>query len=217
MSRGPGHVERSIRALFDEHPDEAWSLRELAEACYPAVIPQERHLGATRRAAAKVLARDVDWVSSTGVGSTLWFYNLASAQSVAMWWLIGHSMPVGRIMSRGSNSGHMTRQEALQRLRPGGRSHDLLRLHRGEVERHIARRPHLVGFTPEERYEIEQDVESRRRHHTDEGKILFDMGWSTTEITSALNLAQVAANKAWARRLQQLTGVKFPVRVTKYD
>jgi hypothetical protein len=35
MSRGPGRIERAIRALFDAHPDPAFVTDELVEHCYP--------------------------------------------------------------------------------------------------------------------------------------------------------------------------------------
>jgi hypothetical protein len=35
MSRGPGRLERTIRQLFDAHPDRAFVTDELCEACYP--------------------------------------------------------------------------------------------------------------------------------------------------------------------------------------
>jgi hypothetical protein len=35
MSRGPGRIERAIRQLLDQHPDEAFTTDDLCVACYP--------------------------------------------------------------------------------------------------------------------------------------------------------------------------------------
>jgi hypothetical protein len=64
MSRGPGRIERAIRALFDAHPDEAFVTDELCEHCYPEVRPIERkHQVAVLRAAKQVIEHDPDWTA----------------------------------------------------------------------------------------------------------------------------------------------------------
>jgi hypothetical protein len=79
MSRGPGRIERAIRALFDEHPDEAFTVDDLCLACYPGLrrasqpwVPGEppprwierKHRVAVWRAAHNVLKDDPDWATS---------------------------------------------------------------------------------------------------------------------------------------------------------
>lgn len=49
MSRGPGRIERAIRALFDAHPDLAFVTDEIVEHCYPKA---ERVSDKLRRVAA---------------------------------------------------------------------------------------------------------------------------------------------------------------------
>jgi Xaa-Pro aminopeptidase len=86
MSRGPGKIERAIRALFDAHPDEAFVTDELAEHCYPGVTIERKHRVAVLRAATKVATADPDWAwyISESHGGTLVFFDQASVQSRAM-------------------------------------------------------------------------------------------------------------------------------------
>ena len=87
MSPGPGRIERAIRALFDAHPDEAFTTDELCEHCYPDDWPVERqHRGAALRAAKKVVEVDPDWrlTWSWTLGNTLIFYNQASLSGAVM-------------------------------------------------------------------------------------------------------------------------------------
>jgi hypothetical protein len=37
MSRGPGKIERAIEALFQEHPDDAFSVEDIADHIYVSV------------------------------------------------------------------------------------------------------------------------------------------------------------------------------------
>jgi hypothetical protein len=56
VSRGPGRLERAIRALCDANPDAVFATEELAAHCYPAAPEIERkHLVAVRRAMRHVL------------------------------------------------------------------------------------------------------------------------------------------------------------------
>ena len=87
MSPGSGRIERAIRALFDAHPDEAFTTDELCEHCYPDDWPVERqHRGAALRAAKKVVEVDPDWrlTWSWTLGNTLIFYNQASLSGAVM-------------------------------------------------------------------------------------------------------------------------------------
>jgi hypothetical protein len=62
MSRGPGRIERAIRALFDAQPDEAWPTEVLAARCYDE--PTERgHMVSVLRAAHKIVAADPHWAT----------------------------------------------------------------------------------------------------------------------------------------------------------
>jgi hypothetical protein len=64
MSRGPGRIERAIRALFDAHPDRHISTDDLVAHCYPGINHIERkHRVAVLRAAHKVVAADPDWTT----------------------------------------------------------------------------------------------------------------------------------------------------------
>lgn len=88
MSRGPGRIERAIRALFDAHPDDAFTTADLCRACYPdARRIEHKHVVAVTRAAKKVLAHDPDWRRRLSPldRRTLDVCNLASAPSQIMW------------------------------------------------------------------------------------------------------------------------------------
>lgn len=219
MSRGPGHVERSVRRLFDEHPDEAFSLKDVVEFCYPGVIiPGDKHRVAVARAARAVLARDVDWVSEAIPGGTTWFYNMASPMSVAMWHMIGAPPKPQRIMARrrgliprrGSNSGRMTSQEALERLRPGGSDHRLVQRLEAVCELHRGRRKRLAGLNAEQRQELVEQEEreanaaaAERRFREYLGPVgsalFYDDGWTHEDIdilyTEAEKAGRIAARK----------------------
>jgi hypothetical protein len=191
MSRGPGHVERSIRRLFDTRPDEAFCLRDVIEWVWPDVIPGEKHRISAARAARSVVAKDLDWVSRAAPGGTTWFWNLASPASRAMYDMLGMSGSRGRVPRHGSNSGAVTRQEALQRLPREAEAY------RDLCARHVTRRPRLAGLTAAERADLERDEERCRSILGEHGKELWDRGWSTAEITDVLTRAQVAADAAF--------------------
>jgi hypothetical protein len=87
MRRGPGRLERAIRALFDAHPDEAFVTNEIATHCYPEAKTIERkHQVAVLRAARKVVEDDPDWWwwVSESHGATSVFVNQANVRSRAM-------------------------------------------------------------------------------------------------------------------------------------
>lgn len=208
MSRGPGHVERSIRHLFNTRPDEAFCLRDIIGWVWPDVIPGEPQRISAARAARAVVAKDLDWVSHANSGGTTWFWNLASPQSRALYETLGASRPgsrAGKIMSgrrgrvprRGSNSGAVTRQEALERLRPGGADHQAVRDLEAVCERHKARRAELLGLTVEERLWNSLLAETQRRIMPPRGRALLDRGWSADAITDLYRRAQEAADAAF--------------------
>jgi hypothetical protein len=87
MSRGPGRIERAIRALFDAHPDLAFITDELAEHCYPnAPAIERKHQVSVLRAAHKIMAADPDWRARRRIrnGSGWVFFNASSLQSYAL-------------------------------------------------------------------------------------------------------------------------------------
>lgn len=63
MSRGPGRIERAIRALLDAPPDdyEGFGSEDLAEHCYPGVTIERKHRVVVLRAAHKIVAADPAW------------------------------------------------------------------------------------------------------------------------------------------------------------
>jgi hypothetical protein len=61
MSRGPGHIERTVAALFTSHPTATFSTSELVEAVYPGRNRiEKKHRVAVLRAATK-LAERLGW------------------------------------------------------------------------------------------------------------------------------------------------------------
>lgn len=50
MSRGPGHVQRTIAAAFEASPSAHFTTRQLAAIAYPGVSVERRHLVAVTRA-----------------------------------------------------------------------------------------------------------------------------------------------------------------------
>ena len=86
MSRGPGRIERAIRALFDAHPDLAFVTDELAEHCYPdAGTIERKHQVAVLRAAWNVIEHDPNWTAwrIDAQGNGWVFCNRDSAMSSA--------------------------------------------------------------------------------------------------------------------------------------
>jgi hypothetical protein len=110
VSRGPGRIERAIRALFDANPDLAFVTDEVCEHCYPAVRPIERkHQVAVLRAVQKVLRavqkvieHDPDWRAwrIEGQGRGWVFLNHANVQSYALARLIGDQFNIYRSEKR---------------------------------------------------------------------------------------------------------------------
>lgn len=54
MSRGPGHVQRTVAAAFEAEPKGRFTTRQLAALAYPGETIERRHLNAVTRAIAKV-------------------------------------------------------------------------------------------------------------------------------------------------------------------
>lgn len=96
MSRGPGKIERAIRALFDANPDRVFITDDLVEHCYPEADQrgawiEKKHTVAVLRAVHKVCARDPNWTerpfSTVKLNEDphlgLCFYNMDSLESFA--------------------------------------------------------------------------------------------------------------------------------------
>jgi hypothetical protein len=160
MSRGPGHVQRAIRALFDANPDTAFTTEEIAAAAFAArvlaggayTVEEIAAAGpgwadrsgcvAALRAVRRVLAGDPDWRARRLTRRCGWvFYNAASFSSTlfSMHW---------RRRPRPTGQWHATKsmQEALTSGDPWAvRERECAA---AEVQRHIAERD---APTPEER------------------------------------------------------------------
>lgn len=82
MSRGPGHIERTLKALFATEPNAAFTTEELACRVYPHIKHvQKKHRVAVIRTAKKFLP----WrMSDGGAGRTLVFYTSGNEASYAL-------------------------------------------------------------------------------------------------------------------------------------
>jgi hypothetical protein len=123
MSRGPGRIERAIRALFDANPDLAFVTDELAEHCYPGVPVERKHQVAVLRAAQAIIEGDPDWRAwrIEGQGRGWVFLNHASMQSYALARLIGDQSNVYRSPRRARRAVGFTDLPLMNgaRVRPG--------------------------------------------------------------------------------------------------
>jgi hypothetical protein len=150
MSRGPGRIERAIRALFDAHPDLAFTTDELAEHCYPRTATIERkHQVSVLRAAGKVIAGDRDWYAwrIDGQGRGWVFVNGCNLQSYALGRLIADVLTFygskKRVERYSPGAMPADRKNLLARLEPGGKNHDSIQPGGGwyrHVQLHIAER-----------------------------------------------------------------------------
>ena len=136
MSRGPGRIERAIRALFDAHPDAVFVTDELCEHCYPGVSVEKKHRVAVLRAMGNVLKDDPDWHGRRmwGDQGNRWkFYNRDSIASVSgdvrphrrqrvnyTWEWVGTYPGFGRMRRKVSRDEVAKRVRAsLERMNPG--------------------------------------------------------------------------------------------------
>jgi hypothetical protein len=107
VSRGPGRIERAIRALFDGDPDWAFTTDDMAAYCYGLNPPQveRKHRVAVVRAATKVLSRDTNWrcVWATSQGRLI-YYNAASARSVTLGNALRFGLKVLSVAERADNT-----------------------------------------------------------------------------------------------------------------
>ena len=97
MSKGPGRIERAVRALFDAHPDLAFVTDELGEYCYPDARPiRRKHQIVVLRAARQVVANDPDWTGERAQsrGGQWVLYNQADIQSYSLGRLIAGSFVI---------------------------------------------------------------------------------------------------------------------------
>ena len=135
MSRGPGRIERTIRALFDASPDEAFTTDDLCQHCYGLApeASERKHRVAVIRAADKVVAGHLDWRILPRRGRMLVYRNAASLPSVALADALDAARGSGeppaiamraKAILDGADRSHLERRERLD----------------GEVRRHIAAR-----------------------------------------------------------------------------
>ncbi len=62
MSKGPGHVERTIHDLIEQAPDGAWTVSDLSHAVYGIWEPEKKHRVSIKRTMKRVCA-DSKWVT----------------------------------------------------------------------------------------------------------------------------------------------------------
>jgi hypothetical protein len=85
MSRGPGHVQRTILAMIEAEPHGAWTTDEIARRAYPGTI-DKKHRVAVLRALFNAKLPDTWWVGYTGVagqGRACVLYDSCDDQSQA--------------------------------------------------------------------------------------------------------------------------------------
>lgn len=86
MSRGPGRIENGVLAVFNEEPNNAFTVEDLVERIYRWVGRVERrHRVAMLRSAKKVCLRSANWtwLESGGVGGSLVFFSPYNVMSYA--------------------------------------------------------------------------------------------------------------------------------------
>jgi hypothetical protein len=160
MSKGPGKIERAIRALFDDNPDRAFIVEELVERCYPdANSIEKKHRVGVLRAAHKVVARDPDWqawVIGEGRGHNvgLCFFNYDNVTSYALGRLIRMDV-VYRAWRQSRWHRYVRDYDALRALldtenrrrlmAPGGAWHRHVEIHRAERDGNTDRLAQLTA------------------------------------------------------------------------
>jgi hypothetical protein len=83
MSRGPGHVERAIKAAFDAEPTRVFTTEYLCEQVYShATKIEKKHRVSLVRAAKRVVQREQNWrmIRANLPGAPFAFFNTAFAQ-----------------------------------------------------------------------------------------------------------------------------------------
>jgi hypothetical protein len=83
MSRGPGHVERAIKAALDAEPTRVFTTEYLCEQVYgrPPKI-EKKHRVSLIRAVKRVVTRELNWrmARANMPGAPFVFFNTAFAQ-----------------------------------------------------------------------------------------------------------------------------------------
>jgi hypothetical protein len=82
MSKGPGRIQRAIKALFEAEPDNAFTTTELCERVYGVKDTGKRHRIAVIRAAKTIPGLD-HWAGEN-LGKQLVFYDPLNVMSYAM-------------------------------------------------------------------------------------------------------------------------------------
>jgi hypothetical protein len=115
VSKGPGRVEREIRAAFNADPDSAFTISELCCLIYPDdEFIEKKHNVAILRAARSLARRwpDFGWDRSEQRGRGMVFFNAASVLSWAMARMKGDG-----VINYGDE------EDMRAALMPGGREH----------------------------------------------------------------------------------------------
>ena len=87
MSRGPGKVERTIKALMTTEPGGAWTVEDLCERVYPSSNRVEKkHRVSMLRALHKLVNGDSDWRlwQAETMGGTVTLVNCSNVESYAL-------------------------------------------------------------------------------------------------------------------------------------
>jgi hypothetical protein len=62
MSRGPGQIERAVKAVFDAEPRQVFTTDDLCARVYRgATVIEKKHRVSVIRAARRVIQRDAEW------------------------------------------------------------------------------------------------------------------------------------------------------------
>jgi hypothetical protein len=85
MSRGPGKIQRAIKAIIEAEPDRAFLLSELCERVYPGINRVEKkHRVAVARAAARMPLPTISWMKCDRLGGELVYFTPFNVRSYAM-------------------------------------------------------------------------------------------------------------------------------------
>lgn len=130
MSRGPGRTERAIEALFQGHPDDAFTIEDIADRVYAGINRTEkRHRVSVLRAAKKTCERMTDWTWYVGEnrGNTLVFFNYYDPRSYTVARLKADMFNYYRHKDARSPWNNSSEADIVAMVEPGGKYHDMVR------------------------------------------------------------------------------------------
>jgi hypothetical protein len=84
MSRGPGRIERAIKAAFEAEPTRVFTTEHLCARVYPGVASiEKKHRVSLIRAAKRVVQREPNWrITRTHLpGAPFLFFNEAAVEA----------------------------------------------------------------------------------------------------------------------------------------